>query len=283
MLPGQTNARLGFPADARLLIVNADDFGMCHAVNAAIIDTLQAGVARSTTVMAPCPWSLHALHWLARHPDWPFGVHLTAVSEWPEYRWGPVGDSGKTPSLLDEAGYFYAFERMDQFLARLDLAELELEWRAQIETVLAAGLRPTHLDWHALRIARKPETFELMIRLAREYGLALRVRGAEWIESLQRQGLPTADYDFLDGYDFDAGTKVKRYTGLLRELPEGLSEWAMHPGLDTPELLAIEPGSNRTRQADYDFLTSQAAHDMIREEGIVLLDYRPLQAVWNAT
>ena len=34
---GQTNRLLGYPPDARLLIINADDFGMCHAVNQAIV------------------------------------------------------------------------------------------------------------------------------------------------------------------------------------------------------------------------------------------------------
>jgi hypothetical protein len=35
------------------------------------------------------------------------------------------------------------------------------------------------------------------------------------------------------------------------------------------------------RQSDFDFLTSQQAKDVIRQEGIILLDYRPLQAVWR--
>lgn len=48
----QTNRLLGYPDDAHLLIINADDFGMCHAVNAAITRTLTAGVATSTTLMA---------------------------------------------------------------------------------------------------------------------------------------------------------------------------------------------------------------------------------------
>jgi hypothetical protein len=47
----QTNRLLGYPADARLLLVNADDFGMCHAVNAAIIRTLQDGIVRSSSIM----------------------------------------------------------------------------------------------------------------------------------------------------------------------------------------------------------------------------------------
>jgi len=288
----RTNRLLGYPADARLLIVNADDFGMCHAVNAAIIGTLRAGIVRSTSLMVPCPWMLHAAHFLADHPETPFGVHLTAISEWANYRWGPVTGREKAPSLLDRglpgeahqpppARYFYTFERMAEFLAQVSLDQLEAEFRAQIEVLLAAGLQPTHLDWHALRIGSRPDIFDLMLRLAREYGLALRVAGRSWIEKLQSQGFPTNDYDFLDSYLIDPATKAARYAQLLRELPAGLSEWAVHPGLDTPELLTIEPGGNHIRQTDYDFLTSQVARDIVREEGIILLDYRALQAVWT--
>jgi len=43
---GQTNRLLGYPADARLLIINADDFGMCNSVNEAIIRALREGLVR---------------------------------------------------------------------------------------------------------------------------------------------------------------------------------------------------------------------------------------------
>ena len=43
-----TNRLLGYPDHARLLII-ADDFGMCHAANAAIMRSLTAGVVTSTT------------------------------------------------------------------------------------------------------------------------------------------------------------------------------------------------------------------------------------------
>jgi hypothetical protein len=33
---GQTNRLLGYPDDARLLIINADDFGLCHTINSGI-------------------------------------------------------------------------------------------------------------------------------------------------------------------------------------------------------------------------------------------------------
>ena len=61
-----------------------------------------------------------------------------------------------------------------------------------------------------------------------------------------------------------------------------MSEWAVHPGLDSAELLEIEHGGNHIRQTDFDFLMSEQARDIIREEGIILLDYRALQGVWKA-
>jgi chitin disaccharide deacetylase len=282
MMPrSQTNRLLGYPADARLLIVNADDFGMCHAVNEAIVGALRAGIVRSTSLMVPCPSMLHASHFLADHPEIPFGVHLTAISDSVNNRWRPLTASEKAPSLIDNAGYFYDFEHMGEFLAQVRLDQLEMEFRAQIEVVLAAGLHPTHLDWHSLRISSRADIFDVMFRLAREYGLALRVFSRSIIEKLQSQGFPTNDYDVLDSYLLDPVNKAARYAELLRELPVGLSEWAVHPGLEGPELSAIEPGGNHIRQADYDFLTSQAAKDIVREEGIVLLDYRALQMVWK--
>ena len=278
---GQTNRLLGYPVDARLLIINADDFGMCHAVNQAIFRALKNGVLRSTTLMVPCPWALHAMHFLADHPDIPFGIHLTVISDWVDYRWGPVTSREKVSSLIDKAGYFYNFEHMPEFLAQVRLDQLEMEFRTQIEVVLAAGLKPTHLDWHSLRIGGRADIFDVMLKLAREYGLALRVAGRSWIEKLQSQGLPANDYDFLDSYLLDPVDRSARYDQMLRELPAGLSEWAVHPGLDNSELLAIEPGGNHIRQTDFDFLMSQQAKDIVKEEGIILLDYRALQEVWK--
>ena len=101
---GETNRLLGYPVDARLLIINADDFGMCHAINEAIFRALELGVLRSTTLMVPCPWALHAMHFLADHPEIPFGVHLTVISEWVNYRWGPLTSREKVLSLIEKAG-----------------------------------------------------------------------------------------------------------------------------------------------------------------------------------
>ncbi|MFW6030417.1 MAG: polysaccharide deacetylase family protein [Halanaerobiales bacterium] len=281
MNKGQTNRLLGYPDDARLLIINADDFGMCHSVNEAIISAFEQGIVSSTTLMVPCPWAEHAMRFLILHPEISFGIHLTVISEWANYRWRPVSSREMVPSLLDETGYFYNFERMSELLTQVKLDQLETEFRAQIEIVLKAGLRPTHLDWHALRIGDRKDIFNLMYKLAKEYGLALRVRGQSIIEEIQRKGLPTSDYDFLDSYVLDPLDKPSIFKKMLRELPNGLSEWAVHPGLDSPELRTIEIDNRYRRQKDFDFLISKEAKEIVKQEGIIILDYSSLQVKWR--
>lgn len=279
----ETNRLLGYPADARLLIINADDFGMCHAATAAIFHSLTEGVVCSTTLMVPCAWAAHAMRLLAENPDIPFGVHLTFVGDSINYRWRPLTCADKVPSLVDETGHFYIWDRIPEFVAKAKLEELEVEFRAQIETVLAANLKPTHLDWHSLRIHKRPDIFDVMIKMAREYGLALRVRERPLIEKVQRLSLPCNDYDFLDSYGLEPVGKADLYAQLLRELPVGLSEWAVHPGLANAELLTIEPAGAHIRQADLDSMLSAAVREVIQQEGITLLSYKPLQEVWQNT
>lgn len=277
----QANRILGYPDDARLLIINADDFGRCHASNEATLRTLTQGVVTSTSLMVPCPWALHAMHLLSDHPEIPFGVHLTVICETPYYRWGPLTSREKVPSLIDETGFFYNYERRPEFLAKAKLSELEVEFRAQIEAVLHTKLVPDHLDWHCLHHGGRGDIFELTVRLAKEYGLALRVSDRPLIEDLQQQGLPTNDHALLNSYEFDPASKSAYYTRALRELPVGLNEWGVHPGLGTPELQALEPESWQVRQTDFDFLMSEQARQIIEREGIVLLSYQPLQKVWQ--
>ena len=278
---GKTNRLLGYPADARLLIINADDLGMCHSVNTAIFDALQNGIVCSATLMVPCPWALHAMQFLAAHPEISFGIHLTVISDWANYRWGPVTPKEMVSSLIEGTGYFHNFEGMQGFLAQVDLSELEMEFRSQIEAVFSAGLQPTHLDWHSLRIKDRTDISDVMLKLAREYGLALRVAGEKQIKKVHDLDLPANDHDFLDSYLIDSNEKTARYIELLRGLPVGLNEWAVHPGLENAELLTIDPGGAHIRQTDFDFLMSQQAKDVIEEEGITLLDYRVLQEVWK--
>ena len=286
----RANELLGYPADARLLIVNADDFGMCHGQNLGAIRSITEGIASSCSLMAPTPWVLHAAEFLRTHPEVPFAVHLTVVSEYRHYRWGPLAPPGDVPSLIDESGYFVGDDRFDHLLAAADIGELETEFRAQIEAVRALGLHPTHLDSHYGPHEQRRDIFDLVVGLAREYGLAVRAGSPHLVRSLLEQGLPAAEHGVLDSGRIPPEEKTQVLAAKLRELPAGLSEWALHPGIATNELRAVMadprvPGVTGTpegRQSDFDMAVSKEAARIVEEEGIRIIGYRELQRVWQA-
>lgn len=276
----QTNRLLGYPEDARLQIINADDFGMCNSNNEAIMRALTEGVVSSTSLMTPCPWAPQAMQFLQEHPEIPFGVHLTVICDFAMYRWGPLTSANRISSLVDESGYFFLHARREKLLAQARLDELEVEFRAQINAVLDAGLKPSHLDWHCLADGGRADIFDLTVDLAKEYGLALRVHDRSLAQRMQDAGLPTNDFDVLDSYHMDPTGKPALYAQLLRELPAGLSEWAVHPSLGNAESQALEPENWQVRRADFDCMISPEIRELIDEEGVILIDYRALQKVW---
>ena len=285
----RANSLLGYPPDARLLIVNADDFGLCHAQNVGTLRAIREGIAQSCSLMVPAPWALHGIELLRDNPDIPFAVHLTAISEYVSYRWRPLTSPERVPSLVDESGYFCMDNRIDQVRQTADVAELAREFRAQVEFVLRAGLRPTHLDSHYGVHELRPDIFDMTVDLALEYGLALRAGTQAMIARMQDRPYPVCDYPLFDSGRMDPSRKRAHLAQSLRTLPSGLSEWGMHPGIANEEMAAIMAHPNIDgvtatppgRQSDLDVLTSTSMKDGIEQEGIILLSYRPLQKLWQ--
>lgn len=277
---------LGFPPDARVLIVNCDDFGMDDAINAGVIESIEEGIASSCSLMVPCPAAPQAMRLLRGRPGIPFGIHLTLVCETVGHRWGPLSAREEVPSLLDGSGELFAPTPAGRaaLLSRARLDEVETEFRAQIDAVAEAGLAPTHLDFHCLADGGRDDILDLTAALAAEYGLAVRV----WLEPgrrrMRRHGLPVVDNAFLDSFSLDLDGKAARYARLLRDLPAGLSEWAVHPaahacaGGDGP---GETDGGRGVRRTDRDFLTSPEARELVRRENIVVIDYRTIQRAWS--
>lgn len=53
----------------------------------------------------------------------------------------------------------------------------------------------------------------------------------------------------------------------------------MHPALGDEESRAID-GGWRVRRTDYEFLISPEAREILRQEKIVVIDYRTIQRAW---
>lgn len=124
------------------LVVQADDFGMCHAINAGIVRALREGIATQTSVMAPCPWIGEALE-LARQGAFPVGVHCTLTCEWEHLRWGPL--TGGATLVAADGGFHRTVADATQ---HADPAEAKAEFAAQTDRLIHAGVEPLYFDGH---------------------------------------------------------------------------------------------------------------------------------------
>jgi chitin disaccharide deacetylase len=284
VVDGLSSELLGFGPDARLLIVNCDDFGMHDAVNSAVVESIENGIASSCSLMVPCPAAADAMRLLRERPHISFGIHLALIRDSPEYRWGPAAAKPDVPSLLDpdtDELFVDTPAQRSALLAAAKLTEVERELRAQIDTVVEVGLAPTHLDWHCLADGGRADILDLSIALAQEYGLAARIWHDYSRRKARQQGKPVVDNTFLDSYCVSIDDKPATYARMLRDLPPGLNEWAVHPAHGTEQWQSIEPTGWQVRQGDHAFLTSPEAHAILDREGITVIDYRPLQQAWN--
>lgn len=276
---------LGFEPDARVLIVNCDDFGLHDAVNAAVVESIETGIASSCSLMVPCPAAADAMRLLRERPHIPFGIHLALIRDSPELRWGPVAAKADVPSLLDPGTaelYVDTPAQRTALLAAANPTDVERELRAQIDTVVDGGLAPTHLDWHCLADGGRADILDLSMALAKEYGLAARVWLDDGRRKARKQGKPVVDNAFLDSYSIGVSDNAATtYARMLRELPPGLNEWAVHPAHATEQWQTIEPIGWQVRHNDHAFLTSPQAREILAQEGITVIDYGPLQQAWN--
>jgi hypothetical protein len=208
------------------------------------------------------------------------GVHLTAISEHALYRWRPLSSPEHVPSLIDEHGYLFLETRRDQLVRQVDRGELQDEFRAQIEFVLGRGIQVTHLDSHCDIHDAREDLFEMSLDLAKEFGLALRVDNPDYFQRLKDRGLLAIDNPYVDSFRIPLESKAHTYLKMLSELPEGLSEWAIHPAYDSPELRAITP-EWPVRATDYAFFDSPEFLSAVNREGIELVSYKILQPHWK--
>ena len=272
--------RLGYPADAKLLILHADDLGVAHSVNAASFDALDKGVISSASIMMPTPWVTEVATYARAHPNADLGLHLTLTSEWLTYRWGSVESKDKVPSLLDSTGTFPS--EVAPVVAKAKPAEVERELRAQVERALALGIRPTHLDSHMGALFTTPELMATYAKVAHDYRLP-------FLAMKYTPGgapMPLSAKDIVLDAVIVAGPDVPRdqwkafYLNAIANLKPGLTEIIVHLGHDDAELQAVtvdhEPYGSAWRQRDYEVVTSAELKKALQDHKVTVVTWRDL-------
>jgi predicted glycoside hydrolase/deacetylase ChbG (UPF0249 family) len=277
-----TAERLGYTRDARLLMINADDFGMCHDENEATIAGLGYGLFTSSTILVTCPWFEEAAEFARSHPAADLGVHLTLTSEWATYKWGPVLGAKAVPSLTDARGYLWP--DVPEVFAGDKLDEVEAELRAQIDKALAAGVDVSHLDCHMGPLHLRADYHEIYARLACDYRLPIRMTSrsfmrkmgmGEILSTIDRDGILYPD-NFIVGGPKSPDDTESYWTNLLRNLRTGITEIYCHPALARDELRNCARDAAQ-READFRFFTSEQTRRLLKDEGIELIGYRRLR------
>ena len=275
--------RLGYPRDAKLLIVHADDLGMAHSVNEATIKAFKTGLVNSGSIMVPCGWLSEIAAYARANPQADLGLHLTLTSEWTPLRWGPVSPRDRVSSLLDKDGYFNLTE--SDAAAKADPKQVEMEIVAQIEKARALGIQPTHLDSHMGTLYQNKELFQVFLRVARNQKLPVRVAKAWFTRADFLPETLTADDVYIDRVldinpSVAANDWAKFYSDAIKNLEPGVTEIVIHLAHDDAEMqgaTADHPNWGAAwRQRDFDFFTSDAFRKLLQENQIKLITWREL-------
>ena len=280
--------RLGYPRDAKLLIVHADDLGMAHSVNLASIKGLESGLVSSASIMIPCGWLTEIAEYARSHPQADLGLHLTLTSEWKYYRWGPVIGRERVPSLLDDSGYLYSLER--DAAAHVDVKQAELEIRAQIARARALGIQPTHLDSHMGTLYQNKELFDMLVRVAAENKLPIRVSKEQFSHATFMPSV-LGQYDLaLDRTISIEPTVAPQdwqayYADAIKNLAPGVTDMIVHLAYSDAEMKAItidHPNWGADwRQRDFDFVTSDAFRKLLNDNNVKLITWREIGRLLN--
>jgi predicted glycoside hydrolase/deacetylase ChbG (UPF0249 family) len=288
---------LGFDAQDRVVIIHADDIGMCQAALPALADLLDFGLLSSAAAMVPCSWFPQAAAFCRDHPEVDMGVHLTINSEWDTYRWGPISTRDPASGMLDDRGYFHS--RTSATEQHADPQAVAVELQAQVARALQAGIDVTHVDAHMFAVAQPPflQSYvqvaldnrlpSLFLRVDEESPIAETITpehrslAARIALQLEERGIPIVDALVWMPLE-DPSDHVAVAKKLIDELRPGLTVLLLHPAHDTPELRAMAPDWP-SRVANYQAFMSHELRDYVRQSGVQVIGYRPLRDLIRAS
>jgi predicted glycoside hydrolase/deacetylase ChbG (UPF0249 family) len=159
----------------RLLIVNADDFGLNEAATNGIIQSHRAGTVTSTTLMVNAPAAEQAATLAREHPALGVGLHFNLT-------WGrPLSAPDDVPALVGADGAFLPREKLARrlLLGRVPTQQVATELQAQLWRIEELGIRPTHIDSHQ-HVHAFGAVFSAVARHCADAGIPMRV---PWVAS----------------------------------------------------------------------------------------------------
>jgi chitin disaccharide deacetylase len=252
------------------LIINADDFGFSPDVNAGIVHAHRQGVLTSTTLMATGDAFEDAVRLASETPTLDIGCHLVLVQgrSLITGRKFPEGPPGLVVALLKNEIDVYS------------------ELKAQVEKILAAGVRPTHLDSHK-HTHILPHVFRVVGRLAHEFDIPyvrLPLDTTLPIPRSFRDGLrnyyqrQTQQYrikmtDHFLGFRLTGFLTEQTFSAALAAVPQGATEFMCHPGFLGPDLMNAATRLKESRVRELAVLISPRIRQLISEQGLELTNF----------
>lgn len=268
------------------LVVNADDLGLHPSIDAGILQAHREGIVTNSTVLVTGRSAARAIA-DAKAQHLPLGVHLCLTTLLP-----PAADPASVPSLAP-GGRFRA--RWPQVIAawgmgRINLKEVDIEFRAQIALARKLGAEPDHLDGHqhlhllpglagVVKAIARDEKLPVRWPIAHPSiawfgspGAALKTAGLAMLSQVARgqsAGLP--------GWGtFEAGALTEdRLIAIISRLPPGDHEIGCHPG-KTADQVPEQPGWKYGWEDELQAVRSPRVKSLIQKRGIKLASYGEL-------
>jgi len=283
--------RLGYPAGRKVIMLHADDAGMCEEANIATKDLLINGHIQSAAAMPPCPEFENMIEWAKEHPDIDVGLHLALTSEWKTYRWPSVLPVEEVPGLIDDEGMLWRSVR--EVVENASVEEVAKEVRAQIEKSIAMGYRPDHIDTHMGTLYGHPEFARAYLDIAMEYGIpanAIDMSDSLVVKYFREAGYPITDdmIKFMNAYTLpkldnftsapNAKTyeeKVQSFKDLIKSLRPGLTEIIFHPSVPSENLKSIT-GSWQQRNWEAEMFADPDLKQFFEDEGIIFTNWKEI-------
>jgi len=280
-----TVKKLGYQKKDKLLIIHADDIGLNHSTNSAVINAFKNGYINSGSIMVPAPEFEEFATFAKNNPQFDLGLHITFTSEWPNLRWGGVLPKTVIPSLLDKDGFLHL--NSADFAKNAKLDEVELEFRAQIERAIKSGIKPSHIDTHMATMFENIALFTLYLKLGREYKIPT-VIPLNFISNVPSYMDLLQDEDFgLDSYLFVSfGTEASMWTNAYDELidnlqPSSVNQLTFHIGYDDEDMAVITDRNaafgSKWRQRDMDYVSALALKEKLKKQNIKLVSWTQIQ------